>query len=71
MIIAFENKHPLIEKLRIIQHEPYEYKEFIKELKRRIRLYTGKTEVSFYNEKQLVEILKEMGIIRDHKKGGK
>jgi hypothetical protein len=55
----------VLEGLRLIQHREYGYLQFIKVLKRRLRLYTGRTEVMFYDELQIVRMLGELGVLQE------
>jgi hypothetical protein len=46
----------------------YDYEEFVKVLKTRLKRYTGKEEVMFYNEEKIVQLLvqlKEISFIKE------
>lgn len=52
-----------IQNLCDIQHKPYNYDEFLKVLKRRLRIFTGMTEVAWYSEIQIATLLTELEIM--------
>lgn len=64
-MISQEAAKNVLEGLRMIQYTIYTYDEFIKVLKRRIRRFTGKTEVMFYTEKQIVIELGRLGVLQE------
>jgi hypothetical protein len=64
-MISQEAAKNVLEGLRTIQYTIYTYEEFIRVLKRRIKRYTGKAEVMFYNEKLLVLELGRLGVLQD------
>lgn len=53
----------IINELLKVQYAEYEYEDFLMILKNRLRKYTGKHEVMFYNEEQLIEMLLELKVI--------
>lgn len=63
-MITLETAKNVIEGLRVIQYNQYDYETFFKVLKRRLRLYTGKTEVMFYDEKQVVVEMGRLGVLQ-------
>lgn len=54
----------VIDALRSIQFQVYEHDEFMDILKNRLRKWTGKDEVMFYSEEQVVDLLAEIGTIK-------
>lgn len=52
-----------IQNLCDIQHKPYTYDDFLKVLKRRLRIFTGMTEVVWYSEIQIATLLTELEIL--------
>ncbi|WP_147533000.1 hypothetical protein [Bacillus marasmi] len=56
----YHGPRSVIEKLRSMQGQDMSYEEFFKILKRRLRMWTGKEEVAFYNEDQVVDLLQEL-----------
>lgn len=64
-MISQQNAKMVLEGLRTIQYTIYTYEEFIKVLKNRIRKYTGKTEVMFFNEREIVLEMGRLGVLQD------
>lgn len=54
----------IINGLRKIQAREYSYEEFFHILKRRIRIFTGREEVMFYNELQVCTELITLGLVK-------
>jgi hypothetical protein len=63
-MISQENAKLVLEGLRAIQYGTYTYTEFIKVLKKRIKRFTGRTEVMFLNERELVLELGRLGVLQ-------
>jgi hypothetical protein len=64
-MITLEAAKNVLEGLRMIQYTIYERDEFLKVLKRRLKRFTGKTEVMFYNERQIVLELGRLGVLQE------
>jgi hypothetical protein len=64
-MITQKDAKNVIEGLRLIQYSVYSYDEFIKVLKRRLKRFTGNTEVMFFNEKQIVLELGRLGVLQE------
>jgi hypothetical protein len=58
--------YAIINGLRKIQAEDYTYDEFLSVIKRRLRIYTGRDEVNFYNEEQVANLLCELGVVTNN-----
>lgn len=59
-----QQSYGIINGLRKIQARNYSYEEFFHILKRRIKIFTGKEEVMFYNEMQVCGELVELGLVK-------
>jgi hypothetical protein len=64
-MISQEAAKNVLEGLRTVQYAIYNYEEFIKVLKRRLKRFTGKNEVMFYNERQIVLELGRLGALQE------
>ncbi|SDE59362.1 hypothetical protein SAMN04487777_11740 [Priestia aryabhattai B8W22] len=53
----------VINGLLAVQWNRYEYEDFLIVLKNRLRKYTGKDEVMFFSEEELVDMLHELNIV--------
>lgn len=53
----------VINGLLSVQWNQYEYDDFLIVLKNRLRKYTGKDEVMFFSEEELVDMLHELKIV--------
>ncbi|WP_455920474.1 hypothetical protein [Priestia megaterium] len=53
----------VINGLLAVQWNQYEYEDFLIVLKNRLRKYTGKDEVMFFSEEELVDMLHELKIV--------
>ncbi|MCM3773984.1 hypothetical protein M3225_26575 [Priestia aryabhattai] len=53
----------VINGLLAIQWNRYEYEDFLIILKNRLRKYTGKDEVMFFSEEELVDMLHELNMV--------
>ena len=57
----------LIQSLCDIQYERYTYEQFLSIIKRRLRIFTGRTEVMWFSEIEIADLLLEMNVINDKK----
>jgi hypothetical protein len=64
-MITIEAAKGVIEGLRLIQYTEMDYNEFLKVLKRRLWIYTGRAEIMFFNEKKVVLELGRLGVLQD------
>jgi len=53
----------VINGLLAVQWNQYNYDDFLIILKNRLRKYTGKDEVMFFSEEELVDMLHELNIV--------
>jgi len=53
----------VINGLLAVQWNQYNYDDFLMVLKNRLRKYTGKDEVMFFSEEELVDMLHELNIV--------
>ncbi|MGN7485327.1 hypothetical protein ACTHPB_27795 [Priestia megaterium] len=53
----------VINGLLAVQWSQYNYDDFLIVLKNRLRKYTGKDEVMFFSEEELVDMLHELNIV--------
>lgn len=67
MVTIAMKPHPLIERLRQMQYVAYTYEEFVRVLKKRLRIFTGREEIAFYNENQIADLVRELRIMDDEK----
>lgn len=64
-MISLKAAKSVLEGLRMIQYSVYTQEEFLKVMKKRMVRYTGRTEIMFYDERQVVLELGNLGVLQD------
>lgn len=62
-VIDCDTPQQVIQAYKDIQWTDYSDDEWFKVLKNRMKVYTGKEEILFYNERQLVDLLFDLDIV--------
>jgi hypothetical protein len=57
----------LIQSLCDIQYERYTYHEFLNVLKKRLKVFTGRTEIMWFTEIQIAMLLVELNVMGEKK----
>lgn len=57
----------LIQSLCDIQYERYTYQEFLNVLKKRLKIFTGRTEIMWFTEIQIALLLVELNVMGEKK----
>lgn len=65
----YNGARSVIEALCSLQWKEYEYEEFLGVIKNRLRNFTGKEEILFFNEEQVAELLIELGEVKVYGEG--
>ncbi|WP_182101732.1 hypothetical protein [Niallia taxi] len=66
---VYDSARSVIEALCSLQWQEYSYQEFLGVIKNRLKIYTGKEEVLFYNEEQVAALLIELGEVKVYGEG--